>query len=670
MNLLIVESPKKASHIKQLLGAGWEVKATLGHIRDLPVSGPESRVLPPSFTMHYTIKDAKHRQILAKLKEAALRADKIFLASDPDREGEAIAWHVSSVLKMDPRQMIRVSYQEITESAIKKAIKNPRPINMRLVAAQEARRALDRIVGWEVSPVLSNTLGATASAGRVQTPALRLIVERERAIKAFRPTPYYEVLAIFPGGWRAKWLDGLKEGEFWQDMPYAESLANAVPKLPFMVSQSDSRVARRSPPPPFTTSTMQIDASRALRCGAEDIMKAAQSLFEAGHITYHRTDSPNLSEEGETMLRATLQKLGLEIEEKPRRWKAKGDAQEAHEAIRPTDSDKDAAGEGPIQQGLYDLIRKRALASQMPDALYQQTIVVLDAGTFQGRLARFKAVGSVLTNPGWKKLYQESENDDGSEEKEAANPVPKLAKGSQPKADRGELLKKTTKAPPRYTEATLIKALEDHGVGRPSTYAAILKTLYARKYMTRKGKSPALYPTEFGKAVVDALLPFDFAGIDYTRSVEEHLDEIAAGEASPKTLLSKAYGDLEKTLRTMPGGQHVPCPVEGCDGEVRRMESKKRKGIFFWVCSNRDAHPLLSDDDGKPGAPFAEAQPGTGPECPNCRVATAERTTAKGHAYFSCPKCHTAWWNDDGGLGKAWEREEKGKSSKKTRQKA
>ncbi len=671
MKLLIVESPKKAQHIRHLLGGGWNVKATIGHIRDLPLQGDGAYIRPPDFQMRYEIRDTQHKEIVAGLRAAAKEADGIYVASDPDREGEAIAWHVCQVLKLDPSKALRVTYQEITEKAIKAAIQKPRPVNMRLVAAQEARRALDRIVGWEVSPVLSNTLAAKASAGRVQTPALRLVVEREREIRAFKPRPYYVVLAHMPGGWHARWQDGCKEGEVFQDQSFATRLADTVPSLSLRVSQAESKPTRKAPPPPFTTSALQMDGSRALKCGAEDIMKAAQALFEQGAITYHRTDSPNLSEEGETMLRATLAKMGLPVVEKPRRWKAKGDAQEAHEAIRPTDSGKEVAGEDATQRALYELIRKRALASQMPDAIYQQTSCTLDGGQFEGRPAIFKAVGSVLTDPGWKKLYQESEDEDGESEKEAANPVPKLTVGQSLTAERGELQKKTTKAPPRYTEATLIKALEDHGVGRPSTYASILKTLYGRAYIKRKGKAPPLYPTELGESVVDALLPFDFASIDYTRDIEEQLDRIVAGQAAPKALLAKAYADLEKTLKIMPGDSSTPCPVEGCNGTVRRLESKKHRGTFFWACSNRDAHPLLADDDGKPGTPFgtspAEAAEGTGPECPVCHVATVEKKTAKGHAYYSCPKCRTAWWNDNGSLGKAWERIAGGKAAKRTR---
>jgi Topoisomerase IA len=363
-------------------------------------------------------------------------------------------------LKIKPGEAKRISYQEVTESAIRKALAKPRPVNMRLVAAQEARRALDRMVGWEVSPILSRAIGAKASAGRVQSPALRLIVERERAIKSFKPTPYYQVVAHMPGdkgAWRAIWQDGTKEGEYFQDKAFAQALADAIPTMPLAVSKAESKPTRKSPAPPFTTSSMQMDGARALKIGVDDIMKAAQALFEAGAITYHRTDSPNLSEEGETMLRETLKKIGLPVVETPRRWKAKGDAQEAHEAIRPTKSDRENAGEDKNQQALYDLIRKRALASQMPDAIYQQTSCTLDGGKFQEKPAIFRAVGSVLTDPGWQALYQESEEDaeedgkDGKEsEKVAANPVPKLSVGDKLRADRGEMLAKK----PRHRPAT------------------------------------------------------------------------------------------------------------------------------------------------------------------------------------------------------------------------
>ncbi len=668
MNLLIVESPTKAKHIQHFLGAGWQVKASLGHVRDLERTGDKSYVRPPEFKMNYQVTDEKHQEIVAGLKAAAAKADGVYLATDPDREGEAIAWHLCQVLGIKPSEAKRVTYQEVTEQAVKRAIANPRAMDMKLVAAQEVRRGLDRMVGWEVSGPLSRMINAKASAGRVQTPALRLIVERERAIRAFKPTDYFQILAHMPNGWRAIWQDGCKDGEYFQDKAFADALAAALPSLQLSVTKAESKPTRKAPQPPFTTSTLQMDGSRALKCGADDIMKAAQALFEQGAITYHRTDSPNLSEEGETLLRNALKAAGLPIVEKPRRWKAKGDAQEAHEAIRPTDPMQEKEGEDDRQRALYALIRKRALASQMPDAIYQQTSCTLDGGEFQNHPAQFKAVGSVLTDPGWRKLYQESEED--GEQQEAVNPVPVLKTNQTLNAEHGEVLSKTTKAPARFTEATLIKALEDHGVGRPSTYAAIIKTLYARAYVERKSSKPPLYPTGIGEQVIDALASqFDFADLDWTREVEEGLDQIIAGQAQPRILLQQVWESLQKGLGGMPAGAGsviAPCPVDGCKGTVRRLESKKKPGVFFWACSNREAHGLLQDADGQPGKPFEDRPKaeslGDGPQCKKCKVATGKFQTKGGHDYYRCPKCRDAWWpgDDAGELGKKWPKKKEG----------
>ena len=659
--LLIVESPTKAKHIRHMLGSGWEVKATIGHIRDMPKSGDDSYVRPPEFKVHYEIQSSK-ADTVKELQRAAQSAESVFIATDPDREGEAIAWHVCQVLGIKPGIAKRVTYQEVTEPAIRKAIAAPRTVNMPLVAAQEARRALDRIVGWEVSGPLSNAIGSRASAGRVQTPALSLVVAREQAIRQFKPTPWFQVVAHVAGkdaapAWRAVWVDGTQEGEYFQDNAYAKALADALPSMALKVTKAETKPVRKAPAPPFTTSSMQMDGARALKAPVDAIMKAAQSLFEHGHITYHRTDSPNLSEEGEGLLRAALKKENLPLVETPRRWKSKGGAQEAHEAIRPTRPMVRQAGENELEQALYDLIRKRALASQMPDAIYQQTSCTLDGGTFQGRPAVFRAVGSVLKDPGWMALYREMAEDDDSAENPAANPVPRLAVGDAARAARGECLSKTTKAPPRYTESTLIKALEDHGVGRPSTYASILKNLFAREYIRRKGKSPALYATDLGEKIVEALSVFDFSNVDYTREVEADLDRITEGQMRPRDLLAKSFADIQRILDTMPTqARGRPCPVEGCDGTVRRLESKRKPGVFFWMCSNRDAHPLLQDADGEPGAPFAErAETGDGPVCPECGAATSRQESRNGHGFFRCGKGHGSWWDDNGALGKKWE---------------
>ncbi|MHB0889210.1 type IA DNA topoisomerase [Acidithiobacillus sp.] len=558
-----------------------------------------------------------------------------------------------------------------------KAVANPRNLNMPLVAAQETRRALDRIVGWEVSPPLSRSLNTKASAGRVQTPALRLIVERERAIRKFKSTTWYQVQAVMPGengAWRATWQDGLPaaslpDGEYFQDKPFADALAAALPSIPLTVTAAESKPARQAPPPPFITSSLQMDASRALKIDAERVMKLAQALFEKGMITYHRTDSPNLSQEGEDLLRGEAQRRNWSLSEKPRRWKAKGDAQESHEAIRPTDPSDLGAELDAQEKALYGLIWKRAMASQLADAVYQVTTVTLDGGEFKGKPAIFKATGRVLTDKGWRRLYAESGDGDEGEEKdpEAGNPVPALTKGASLTPDRGEAIEKKTQPPKRFTQATLIAELERHGVGRPSTYASIIKVLFFRKYIGQKKQ--ALVPTDLGERAVDALLPFHFCDVDYTREIEETLDRIAQGQAKGRELLAKAYADLQETLGAMPAGSASgtaprsvqPCPVEGCDGSVRRLESRNKPGTHFWACSNREAHGLLQDADGQPGKPFEErpkAEPqSAGPNCPKCKQTTGQFTTSTGKPYYRCQKCSDAWWPDKGdtaALGEKW----------------
>ena len=667
MKLLIVESPTKAKHIQEFLGSGWQVKASLGHVRDLARTGDASYVRPPEFKMNYCITDDKHKEIVAGLKSAASKADSVYLATDPDREGEAIAWHLAQVLGIKAATAHRVTYQEVTEAAVLKAVANPRNINMTLVAAQETRRALDRIVGWEVSPPLSRSLNTKASAGRVQTPALRLIVERERAIRKFKSTTWYQVLAVMPGvdgSWRATWQDGMPDGEYFQDKSFADALAAALPSIPLTVTAAESKPTRQGPPPPFTTSSLQMDASHALKIDAEQVMKLAQGLFEKGMITYHRTDSPNLSQEGEDLLRVEAQRRNWPLSEKPRRWKAKGDAQEAHEAIRPTDASDLGAELDAQEKALYSLIWKRAMASQLADAIYQVTTATLDGGMFQNRAVIFKATGRVLTDKGWRRLYAESGDGDEGEEKdpEASNPVPSLTKGAALTADRAEAVEKKTQPPKRFTQATLIAELERHGVGRPSTYASIIKVLFARTYIEQKKQ--ALVPTDLGERAIDALLPFHFCDVDYTREIEETLDRIAQGQAKGRELLAKAYADLQETLGAMPAGsapETAPCPVEGCGGSVRRLESRKKPGTYFWACSNRETHGLLQDADGRPGKPFEERQAkapeALGPDCPKCKQPTGQFSTSTGKPYYRCQKCSTAWWPDKGDaavLGEKW----------------
>ncbi len=555
MNLLIVESPTKAHHIQEFLGSGWIVKASMGHIRDLEMTGDKSYVRPPDFKMNY-VADPKQRATISGLKSLVSKAAKVYLATDPDREGEAISWHLCQVLGIKPSEALRVTYTEITEKAIKNAIANPRHVDMKLVAAQEVRRGLDRMVGWEVSGPLSRSIATKASAGRVQSPALRLVVERETAIEQFTPTNHFGVNAEFVGTgknndvWKTSWQDNIPDGEYFLDKQFADRLAKAVPSLNFKVKKSDSKEIKKAPPASFITSTMQMDGSRALKCGVEAIMKAAQALFDTGAITYHRTDSPHLSSEGEQLIRKALGKAKLPVVSYPRKWKAKSGAQGAHEAIRPTDPSQETAGKDALQKSLYTLIRNRSLASQMPDARFKQNSTTLDAGVFEGKPAIFKGTGSVLIDSGWMALYNTSQ--DGPKEAEAKNPVPVLSIGDTLTAKRGECVSKITKAPPRFTEATLIAVLEDNGVGRPATYATIIKTLYARGYITKKDKTPNLEPTLTGKNVVKELTGrFDFADVDWTKGVEEELDKISEGKGNPRGLLQNVFDSLQVGLRDM-----------------------------------------------------------------------------------------------------------------------
>ncbi|MEC4682273.1 MAG: type I DNA topoisomerase [Nitrospirota bacterium] len=608
MKLVIVESPTKARHISHMLGTGWEVMASVGHIRDLALTGPESHVRPPDFRLTYVVSDSK-KEVVAKLRSAARSAGEIFLATDPDREGEAIAWHLAEVLKLkNPK---RITYQEVTETAVRKALASPRTLDENLIAAQEVRRGLDRMIGWEVSGVLSDSLGKQGmSAGRVQTPAIRLIVEREREIRKFRSVDHYGVFAHFGGGWKASWESG--EDHF-LDRAFAERLATAVPGLSFRVTEASKSVKNQSPPPPFTTSTLQKTASKRLSLGLEEVMKLAQSLFEQGLITYHRTDSPNLSSEGETLIRQEASRRGIALSEKPRRWKSKEGAQEAHEAIRPTDMTKDSAGRSGMEKELYELVWKRAMASQSADARFIVTNAQFDAGNWGGRALVFRATGSRLDFPGWKTVYGVEEDE---EETEAANPVPVLERGETKKAERGELQEKKTKPPARYTQSTLVDVLEKREIGRPSTYASIVKVLFSRDYIREEKKS--LIPTSTGEAVVDALSGrFQFADVDYTKTVEAALDDVAGGKKPAIPILRKVWEDLQSNL----------------------------KGLAVRSAGQTD-----------PGGKFTEKTPvkRNGPPCPKCGKSTGEMKTKTNIPYFRCPEGHGPWWSDKGKIGKEW----------------
>jgi DNA topoisomerase-1 len=551
MNLMIVESPNKIKKIKAILGSGWDVAASVGHIRDLPVS--EFGIEPETYRLQYQILE-RSKAVVSQLRQRVARSEQVYLATDPDREGEAIAWHLQQVLK--PRRHVRVTFDAITESVIRSALKAPRQLNTNLIHAQEARRGADRLVGYQVSPALSQQTGiARLSAGRVQSVALRLVVDRQREIDAFRETKHFGAEAIFDNGkWRAQWDTApfLKEGEeYILDASLAEEAAKC--RL-FAVTAAATKPAAKAPPPPFTTATLLQAASVTLGYKPEQTAQLAQRLFEEGLITYHRTDSQNFSAEALAEIRAYAASNNLPLPPKPRTWKSKESAQEAHEAIRPTHLDQRHAGADNYQKNLYDLIWTRAVASQLADAEYSVNTLTLAAQDGSQPFV-FKAMGRTLIKPGWRALTAKdaaeepdaNDTEDPDRQSDENGRVPSLGRGTQLRADSARVLNKQTRPPNGYTQASLIKKLEHEGIGRPSTYPAILKNIITRNYIDDSKK--ILRATDLGILLIDALKGhFAFLEYDYTRSLEQQLDDIAEGKAQYINVVSGIDGQLKKEL--------------------------------------------------------------------------------------------------------------------------
>lgn len=597
--LVIVESPAKAKTIAQYLGDGYEVQASVGHIRDLV----EPKNLPPElkkgslgkfsidvengFLPYYVVSDEKKRTV-ADLKKALKDADELYLATDEDREGEAIAWHLLEVLK--PKVPVkRMVFHEITKDAIEAARNNPRELDTALVDAQETRRILDRLYGYEVSPVLWRKVGPGLSAGRVQSAATRLVVDRERERLAFVPAAYWDLVAeLLPkpdaegNGFESKLarLDGrrvasgrdyddrgqLKGDAVSLDETAAEALADALrlPSTQFTVSSLETKPYTRKPAAPFTTSTLQQEASRKLRFSARQTMSVAQGLYENGYITYMRTDSPSLSQQAITAARTQATQLyGADsIPEKPRSYTGKSkNAQEAHEAIRPSGEVFRTPSElSNVLRGnefkLYDLIWKRTVASQMADARGSTASVTITAATEQQGTAEFTASGTVITFRGFLAAYEEGIDEQRNEQDAQSDDqrsLPPLTEGQILDLGRVEAKGHETSPPPRYTEASIVKTLEELGIGRPSTYASIISTIIDRGYVTPRGS--ALVPNWIAFSVV-RLLEDHFADLveyDFTAEMEDDLDRIAGGEADRVDWLNEFYfgGDKHRGLRTV-----------------------------------------------------------------------------------------------------------------------
>lgn len=571
-NLVIVESPAKASTIAKYLGKDYKVVSSIGHIRSIPKKvkgGAEPIEVDNGFRTTYEV-DSDKTKVIAELKKAVKNADTVWLATDEDREGEAIAWHLCEVLKLDPKTTKRIVFHEITKPAIEAAMKNPRTIDMKLVEAQQARQILDRIVGFELSPVLWKKVPGGKSAGRVQSPAVRLLVEREREIDAFKPEVSFKVTAEFKAGHNTL-LATLNER--FKTEAEAEKFLSSLINNKFTVDSVETSPTKRNPGAPFTTSTLQQEANSRLNFSTKATMSAAQKLYQDGKITYMRTDSVNLSKQALAQASDYIKREYGDKYHQFRTYKTKASgAQEAHEAIRPTDMSLESASSDSYNQKLYDLIRRRALASQMAPAELEKTTITISLGdTLDNSKLKFEAKGEVIVFDGFLKVYGTSKKSDDI--------LPAVTNGDKLDLKQAEARQTFSRPPARYTEGGLVKKLEELGIGRPSTYATIINTVQVRGYAVKgegegqdrdiitlklsnsnvereviqektgadKGK---LVPTASGQVVSDFLGDYFDQIIDYgfTADVEEEFDHIAAGKLDRNQMLDKFYRPFHKLI--------------------------------------------------------------------------------------------------------------------------
>ena len=576
-NLVIVESPAKAKTIEKFLGKDYKVLSSYGHIRDLKKK-KFSIDVQHDFTPEYEI-PAEKKKLVAELKKEADKADTVWLASDEDREGEAISWHLYEVLGLKPEHTKRIVFHEITKDAIKHAVENPRNIDINLVNAQQARRMLDRIVGFELSPVLWKKVKPALSAGRVQSVAVRLIVEREREIAAFRSEPLFKVTAIFIKEDNGKTHEIKAELDHrFKNEKEAADFIESIKGTAFTIEAISRKPLRKIPAPPFTTSTLQQEAARKLGFTVAQTMRIAQSLYEDGKITYMRTDSVNLSDLAINTSRAEIISLMGEKYAKTRHFqtKTKG-AQEAHEAIRPTYMNAQTIDGTAQEKKLYALIWKRTIASQMADAEIEKTVADI---SIAGHPYRFQATGEVIMFNGFLKVYQESHDDDRDNDRDETV-LPPLKQGESLARKEVTATQRFTQHPPRYTEASLVKRLEELGIGRPSTYAPTIQTIQQREYVI-KGDKPGeerkytviklddkgirseektetsgsekgkLIPTDVGIVVNDFLTEYfpEILSYNFTADVEKQFDEVAEGHKEWKALMKDFYDHFHPSVES------------------------------------------------------------------------------------------------------------------------
>ncbi len=646
--LLIVESPAKAGTIKKYLGKDYEVTASMGHIIDLPKSQLGVDVEKEFEPKYITIRGKG--ELLTKLKKQAKAADKVYLATDPDREGEAISWHLANALGIDPKEKCRVTFNEITKNAVKASIKEPRAIDMDLVNAQQARRVLDRIVGYKISPILWEKVKKGLSAGRVQSVATRMICDREDEIENFNPKEFWTVEATLTDDKGKKDFVAKYYGENGKETELAsgeeaDKIIEDTKEL--LVSQVKESEVIKNPPPPFTTSTLQQDASRKLGFATHKTMQTAQTLYEGvniggkigfvGLITYMRTDSLRISTDAQREAIGYLtEQYGKEYI-KPRQYKSGKNSQDAHEAIRPTSinitpiSVKDKLTNDQFK--LYKLIWERFAASQMAASVYNSTSVTLTSGTHT-----FRATGSEMVFKGYQKVYVE-----GSDlEKEKDKTLPKLEESQKAVIKNIDSAQHFTKPPARYSEAALVHALEENGIGRPSTYAPTITTIVARGYVRRIKKQ--LVPTELGMITTDIMKKSfeNIVDIEFTADMEQKLDAVEGGKTDWVKILKEFYPDFEKNLENAQKAvEKVKIKDEEsdvvCDKCGRKMVYKISKFGKFLAC---------------PGYPECKntmaIRNETGVKCPKCGGEILSKKSRKGKTYFGCennPKCDFMVWD-------------------------
>ncbi|WP_409300526.1 DNA topoisomerase [Pseudomonas sp. KCJK8993] len=630
MKLMIIEAPGKLKKLAPMLkklrpGEHWEVVASGGHIRDLPEKGHDDTMITAGVLRDlrpvYTIRDKSSGRIKT-MRAALARATEIYIATDPDREGESIAWHIQQTLRI--RDYKRIAFNEVTQSRVKEALANPRKIDAQLVASQECRRVLDRLVGYLVTGELRRVLGLPTTAGRVQSVAVYLVVLREREIRNFKVVHHFGVRLQFQNqmtssSWMADWVTvpdfASKEHPYVQDGTLAAQVAGV--RNVIVESCEDSK-ERRAPYPPYISSTLQQAASVALKWDPDKTMQIAQRLYEQGVITYHRTDNPNVGDDVMGDIRAVAQALGIPAVEKRREFRAAEGAQLGHPAIAPTTWADEVAGEDDEQRQLYKLIRIRALASQLADAIYDARIVKLLAKGPGQRPLRFSGSCRTVAYRGWMQLLAGDDTDEEGAEA-ANNEIPKLEPKQILPVLNGEVLNLKTKAPPRYTKASLVKELERQGIGRPGTFASIIKNITSRSQVIEEKRK--LVPGPLGEQTIAQLEGrFSFVQTQFTSSMERALDKIADGQSTYNAVVSKFYEHLQRelsslkdapSLRMQSARSSASTTTEPehqylcgkCGKHLVRRQKRGEGGYDFWACSGyRDTGCKVSypSNKGKP----------------------------------------------------------------------